>query len=566
MKKALAVLLLLSMLLSGFSLADGADGEPVTLTCFIGAAGEPPAENNKIYQKIQDEFGIRFQFDYLEEGANLSDRLGRILDGSDPCPDIIYGSYYSDMLVDGGMLINLMDYINPETTPRLWQHIDPWIGALVGLNENQSLTMYRIPDYGLYEGSIQIVNTITGHAFFIQKQVLEWAGYPVITTLDEYFDLIEDFIKSNPVDENGENYIGFSILCDDWRNSALINPVQFLMGRPYDGNVLVDRSSPDFHTETFIDKPYAKGYYQKLNEAFRKGLVDQDTFTDTYEDFCRKVSSGRVLGMFDQYWNIASSIKDLLDAGMFGKTYAALGLVYSSEYLSSVEHPFESDELEEHYLNGTMPSAGGFGISASCECPERIIAMWEEMMSDEWQLLLNWGVEGEDFSIDEEGRLQMSVAQYEQTLDSEWIKTNKAAGLFSHSPKKQGYIRYDIRLGDRTAAAGNCWSPSDQPEVVYETMNDYDKAFLAAYGFMKWSDFLNPPASPAPYGEAWSLDWSPVADAYYRFAETESLELPELIRCPADEFDSRWDAFVKKISPDAKVYEEYMQELISSYI
>ena len=90
-------------------------------------------------------------------------------------------------------------------------------------------------------------------------------------------------------------YIGFAILCEDWRHFCLINPVQHLMGRPNDGEVLIDVSNEDFHTETFIDKPYAKAYYKKLNEEFQKGLIEQDTFTDSYDAYIAKISSGRVL-------------------------------------------------------------------------------------------------------------------------------------------------------------------------------------------------------------------------------------------------------------------------------
>ena len=179
--------------------------------------------------------------------------------------------------------------------------------------------MYIIPNYGLTDGP-QIVNQVNGPAFFIQKQVLAWAGYPQIHTLNEYFDLIEKFIAENPVDENGSPYVGFDILCEDWRHFCLINPVQHLMGRPNDGEVLVDVSTDDFYTETFIDKPYAKAYYQKLNEAFHKGLISRDTFVMNYDQYIAQLSSGTVLGMFDQTWDFNNATFALQDANMWKNT------------------------------------------------------------------------------------------------------------------------------------------------------------------------------------------------------------------------------------------------------
>ena len=34
----------------------------------------------------------------------------------------------------------------------------------------------------------------------MQVKVLEWANYPELKTLDDYFDLIESYLAANPVD------------------------------------------------------------------------------------------------------------------------------------------------------------------------------------------------------------------------------------------------------------------------------------------------------------------------------------------------------------------------------
>ena len=418
--------------------------------------------------------------------------------------------------------------------------------------------LYIIPNYGLADGE-QIANSVGGPAFFIQKQVLAWAGYPQVHTLDEYFDVIERFKDANPTDENGNPYIGFAILCEDWRHFCLINPVQHLMGRPNDGEVLIDPYVEDFHTETFIDKPYAKAYYKKLNEEFHKGIIEQDTFTDSYDAYIAKISSGRVLGMFDQAWDFGSATSALIDAGMDKNTYVALGLIYDEKEVEGIAMPTESWKIEEHYLNGSLPNVRrGFGISVNCECPERVVAMWEEMLSDEWQLIFNWGILDEDYYI-EDGRLLMTEEQYARTNDASWKLENKADALFGNSPKKQGYIMNDIQVGDQVVTAGNCWEPGNQPELVFGLMNDYDKEFLAAYGYKKFADFVNPPIELAPYGEAWQIDYTPVDTEHTKFLQIQDQRLPEMIMGDPAEFDAKWDAFVEEIGPSAKAFEDFMQ-------
>ena len=518
--------------------------EPITLTVFRGDPGDQPAEDNKIYQRIKDEFGVSFEFEFL--AGDLDEKLGMMIAGED-YPDLFDGGNSADLLIQNGALINLLDYVSPETTPRLWAHIEPQKARLITQDEDGNDALYIIPNYGLADGE-QIVNQVNGPAFFIQKQVLAWAGYPEIHTLNEYFDLIEAFLAENPTDENGTPYVGFDILCEGWRHFCLINPVQHLMGRPNDGEVLVDVSTNDFHTETFIDKQYAKPYYKKLNEEFHKGLISKDTFVMNYDQYIAALSSGTVLGMFDQTWDFNDATYALQTADMYKNTYVALGLVYDPEYV-------DGKEIEEHYVNGTLPNVNrGFGISVNCECPERIVAMWEEMMSDEWQLLLNWGVEGEDYSI-ENGRLTMTREQYENTLDNSWIIHNKARAFFESSPKKQGWIMD----GD---LAGNCWEVANQPEIVFDQMHEYDKEFLSHYGYQKFADFVNPPIELAPYGEAWQIDYTPVDVDHQDFLDIQDKYLPELIMTEPDDFDALWDEFVEEITPSATAFTEFMQEAV----
>ena len=543
MKKILAALLAMVMLTAlVFSVPASADEaqEPITITVFRGDPGDQPAADNKIYKMIEDEFGVKFEFEFL--AGDLDEKLGLMIAGED-YPDLFDGGNSADLLISNGALINLLDYVSPEKTPRLWAHIEPQINRIVEKDEDGNDVMYIIPNYGLTDGD-QIVNQVNGPAFFIQKQVLEWGGYPEIHTLNEYFDLLDRFIEANPVDENGSPYVGFDILCEDWRHFCLINPVQHLMGRPNDGEVLVDVNSPDFYTETFIDKPYAKPYYQKLNEQFHKGLISKDTFVMNYDQYIAALSSGTVLGMFDQTWDFNNATFALQDANMYKNTYVALGLVYDPEYV-------DGKEIEEHYVNGSLPNIRrGFGISINCQCPERIVAMWEEMMSNEWQLLFNWGVEGEDYYI-EDGRLMMTDEQYANSLNANWKLHNKAEGFTQSSPKKQGWILD----GD---LAGNCWEPANQPEIVFGQMSEYDKAFLSNYGYQKFADFVNPPIELAPYGEAWQIDYTPVDIEHQDFLDIQDKMLPELIMCDPADFDALWDSFVEQITPSATVFGEYM--------
>jgi len=536
MKKLLSLILALAMLLTLASAAM-ADETPelITVTVFRGQAGDQPTDDNRIYQKIKDELGIQFEFEFL--AGDLDETLGLKL-ADDVYPDLFDGSNSAETLENAGVLIDLMPYISEEKTPNLYKHLEGRLTQLV--NENGEL--FIIPNYGIvYNDDIQ--NYCNGPAFFIQKQVIAWDNYKIPTTLNEYFDLIERFIEANPTTADGTPYTGFAILCEGWRHFCLINPVQHLMGRPNDGEVIVDVTTDEYHTETFIDKPYAKPYYKKLNEEFHKGLINRDTFTMNYDQYIAALSNGTVLGMFDQTWDFGTATQALTVAEMYENTYLALPLVYDAEYV-------DGKEIEEHYLNGrVMNKDRGFGISTTCEYPERLVQLLDTLLSDEWQTILQWGEQDVDYSVNEEGRYLMTAEQYKNQSDAQWKRANKAEAIWDAAPKKQG-----------TMDNGNAWSPSDQPEIYFDQMNEYDKSFLEACGKKTPAQFFNAPIELAPYGEAWQIDKSPIDIDYNDFLNIQDRMLPEIIMCDESEFDAKWDAFVTEITPSATVYSEFMQE------
>lgn len=532
MRKLLAAILAIMMLLSmtSFAMAE----EPITVTVFRGDPGDQPTNDNKIYKMIEEEFGIKFEIEFL--AGDLDETLGVKIAGED-YPDLFDGGNSAEKLINAGALIDLMPYITEEKTPNLYNHIKDLLPQLV----NEDGELFIIPNYGINYNA-QIQNYCNGPAFFIQKQVLEWAGYPQIKTLNEYFDLIEKFIAANPTDKNGAAYEGFAILCEGWRHFCLINPVQHLMGRPNDGEVLINVNSGNWETETFIDKDYAKPYYAKLNEAYKKGLINKDTFVMNYDQYIAKLSSGTVLGMFDQYWDFGSATHALETAEMWENTYIALPLVYDEEYGYGV--------IEEHYLNGSVPNKDrGFGISVNCEYPERMINLFENLLSDRWQKILQWGIEGEDYYV-ENGRMLMTTEQYYNRSDDTWMMQNGAKAIWESAPKKQG-----------TQDDGNAWAHSDQAENYFALMSDYDKAFLTAYGYKKPADFFNAPIKLAPYGEAWQIDKTPIQDDYNDFLAIQDAWLPKVIMSADQaELDANWAAFVEEITPSAKIYTDFMQE------
>lgn len=538
MKKFLAAILALIMLVSLVPMVmaeeESTGDELITVTVFRGDPGDQPTDDNKIYKLIEEEFGIKFEIEYLT--GDLNETLSIKIAGKD-YPDLFDGGNSAEIIERAGALIDLLPYITEEGTPNLYKHIytDNRVQQLV----NEDGKLFIIPNYGInYNGKID--NAPNGPMFFIQKQVIAWNNYVVPTTLNEYFDLIEAFIEANPTTANGTPYTGFAILCEDWRHFCLINPVQHLMGRPNDGEVIVDVSTDEYTTTTFINQPYAKDYYKKLNEEYNKGLINKDTFVMNYDQYIAALSSGTILGMFDQGWDFGTATAALNSAEMYENTFLGIPLVYDESY--------GYGKIEEHYVNGTvMNKDRGFGISVNCAYPERLVQLLDSLLSDEWQKILQWGIEGEDYYV-ENGRMLMTKEQYEIRNDANWKRANQALAIWESAPKKQGIMD-----------DGNAWAPSDQAEMYFGLMNEYDLAFYANCGVKVPGDFFDKTLPLAPYGEAWQIDKGPISIEYADFNAIQDKRLPELIMASPDEFDAMWDAFVEEINPSCQVYTDFMQ-------
>ena len=106
----------------------------------------------------------------------------------------------------------------------------------------------------------------------------------------------------------------------------------------------------------------AKKYFQKLNEEYKKGIVDPESFTQTYDEYIAKLSTGRVLGMVDQWWDFSFSINDVFkqqDTEKYGYNYIPCPL--------TIEKGMEN---QWYTSGGEKNVASGIAITTACDDPE----------------------------------------------------------------------------------------------------------------------------------------------------------------------------------------------------
>ena len=377
---------------------------------------QPPADN-KMYKWLKDNFGITFSWDILV--GDKDQKIG-VLIASGDLPDLV--EVDSTKFQDAGCLLPIEKYID-KYCPNIKKHYAKDWAKIVEPDGH----VYCLPNWGVYDGPDQ-GTFYNQNGFWVQKEVLKEFGYQIIKTVDEFFDLIEKYYKKYPT-IGGAPTIPFNIITADWEAFNLWNPPAFLAGYPNDGNGHVDKVNGKYVYEDNFTDANAKRWFKLANGYYQRGLIDPASFTDNRDQYYAKIAQGRVLGMFIQGWQFQGDTENTLKtAGKYNRTYAPLPIVFD-------------ESIKPHYRDITIPNIRrGYGFTTKCgkEKAIEIIKFMDEMIKEENQKVLQWGIEGEDWQKDDQGRPYRTEQQRKDQSDPNWILHNKATLWFEEAPKMEG--------------------------------------------------------------------------------------------------------------------------------
>ena len=540
-KQMLAALMgvaMLSTLLAGCGGGDkegsSEEGGVKEFTAFFAVPGTEINDDNEIQQKIAEITGAKCKETWLT-GQTAEEAVGTMIAGGE-YPDFIDGGDGMAQLYDAGALVALDDYIDDYPnikeylTDQEWDKLRQEDGHIYWIQQFQNI-------YGEEKATIH-----SDEAFWIQTRVLEWAGYPEVKTMDQYFDLIEAYQEANPTMEDGTENIPYTILCEDWRYFCLENAPQFLDGYPNDGSVIVDPE--ELKVIDYNTTPTAVKYFQKLNEEYHKGIVDPESFTQTYDEYIAKLSTGRVLGMIDQWWNFAYNVNDSLkQQGLDeqGCDYVPLPITIE-----------EGIQNQWHCSGSVLNEASGLAITTSCEDVEGALQFINDLLSQEVHDLRYWGVEGEDYEVDENGLFYRTEEQRLEASDTAY----KASHLctYSYFPQYAGTSRDGI----------NAMQPQYQPTEFFDGLSDDVKKCFEAYGAETYVDMLGTSEAPGPWYPMYSYSnnmttSTPGGMALTKMGEIKHEYLPKVVM--AEDFDAAWDEYMEAYeSCDPQAFLDEMQE------
>ena len=539
-KKLLSLLLVTSMFASlaagcgsGSDTETGskADGDVKEFTAFFAVPGSEINDDNEIQEKLAEITGAKCKETWLT-GQTAEEAIGTLIAGGE-YPDFIEGGDGSIQLYEAGALVALDDYLDDYPNIKEFFTEQEWDS----LRQDDG-HIYWIPQFSNIYGEEREC-THNDEAFWIQTRVLKWAGYPEIRTMDQYFDLIESYNEANPTMEDGTENIPYTILCDDWRYFCLENAPQFLDGYPNDGSVIVD---PD--TLTVIDyntTDTAVAYFKKLNEEYQKGIVDPESFTQSYDEYISKLSTGRVLGMIDQWWDFAYNAGDAIkSAGLDaqGCNYVPLPITID-----------ESVQNQWHNSGGVVNVSSGLAITTSCDDVEGALQFVNDLLDQECHDLRFWGVEGVDYEVGDDGMYYRTPEQRLNVADTAYKASHSCS--YSYFPQWLGTSR----------DGKNAMKPEGQEAEFFDGLADDVKECFEAYGVKTYVEMLGTQEAPGAWYPMYTYSSTlttatPGGTAWTKMGETKHEYLPKVVM--ASDFDSAWDEYMeayKACDPDSFISE-----------
>lgn len=521
---------------SGETADDADDKSPITFEYF-NADGKNGNWDNPVAKAITEATGVTLDVSYPVASQGDSKEDVALMIANDEYPDMIYAKGSATDLYQAGALIDMTDLI---------EKYGPNIKKMYGA-EMEKLKWSQ-DDPGIYQLSYAGVNQktlTTGGSCQIQWAALKENDYKYPKTLDEYEKMIKSYLAAHPKTEDGLDMIGITMSASDWHwMITLGNPAGLIAdASPDNGQWIID-DEYNVHYKHVTDEE--KEYFKWLCRMYNEGILDPNFATQTDDDYIAKVASGRVVAITDAEWHYSQCEATLVADGKVDQTYVGLPVT------------LREDQVEKALLYQGTTVGWGIGITKSCEDPVRAIKFLDYLCSDEGQILYHWGIEGENYFLDDDGqpyRTDEEVAKAQSDPD------------YAKNTGIDNYTGFPIYGTGSYSEDGFPYTPTTKESVI-ANYNTAEKEGCEAMGFEMLTDMFAQPEEfdLLPYSALWA--YQQPQELAEKQTILDEIAWPGLVKCVTgteDEFDANWESMVQELTDNGLAdAEEAMTEFLAT--
>lgn len=512
------------------------DKSPITFEYF-NADGKNGNWDNPVAKAITEATGVTLDVSYPVASQGDAKEDVALMIANDEYPDMIYAKGSATDLYQAGALIDMTDLI---------EKYGPNIKKMYGA-EMEKLKWSQ-DDPGIYQLSYAGVNQktlTTGGSCQIQWAALKENDYKYPKTLDEYEKMIKSYLAAHPKTDDGLDMIGITMSASDWHwMITLGNPAGLIAdASPDNGQWIID-DEYNVHYKHVTDEE--KEYFKWLCRMYNEGILDPNFATQTDDDYIAKVASGRVVAITDAEWHYSQCEATLVADGKVDQTYVGLPVT------------LREDQVEKALLYQGTTVGWGIGITKSCEDPVRAIKFLDYLCSDEGQILYHWGIEGENYFLDDDGqpyRTDEEVAKAQSDPD------------YAKNTGIDNYTGFPIYGTGSYSEDGFPYTPTTKESVI-ANYNTAEKEGCEAMGFEMLTDMFAQPEEfdLLPYSALWA--YQQPQELAEKQTILDEIAWPGLVKCVTgteDEFDGNWESMVQELTDNGLAdAEEAMTEFLAT--
>lgn len=517
------------------------DLSPITFS-FFGADASPNWNNmqDEVGKVITEKTGVTIQAEY-DVGSGGGEQKIALMTASGDVPDFIFAKGSLSKLIDAGLILDLTDLIE-EHAPNIKKMLGDDINRMKYSNEDPAI--YQITT----NVGVDQVSFDAGGGFQVQQRVLKEFGYPEIRTIKDFEDILRKYKEKYP-ETDGQPTIPLTLNADDWKIMITVtNPAFISTGAPDDGEYYVNPET--YEAQLHYKRAEEKEYFRWLNHMYNEGLLDKDTFVQKDDQYKAKIASGRVLGLISQEWEYQDGENALKSAGKDTHTYAHFPVTLNEDY---VDHSFQPAGLD----------GSGIAITTAAKDPVRLIKFLDWLASDEGQVLMNWGIEGKHYNVENGVRVVPQEVQDRKVNDTN--NFNKESGISL-------YTTFTVHYGDGVKDPSDNYYTTNFPDQIVAGYTAAEKETLAAYGATTWKDLFPQESDfePKEWGALYNMPVPTDGDYQVIYQKTQDIirkRIPEAVLAKPDQFDKIFDDFLAELDKaGAKEMEAEYTELVKKRV
>jgi len=231
----------------------------------------------------------------------------------------------------------------------------------------------------------------------VRTDLLEQQGWDMPITTDEWITFLKKAKEENPTTPSGEPTIGMVVPFGESWGMAGIAPVMYEKGQCIqiaNGAVVYDAEQDKFLD--MFTHPDTKESFQFFNRLYQEGLLDEESFTDKVDSIIAKANSGRALSVWYTVWLSNGANNALSEKGWDEMQYITAPIRGNGQaergekrvIMTQLTRPFDT-----------------LAITKNAVYPDRIVDALDYFCSEEGQILMQSGIEGVHYTIENGKRI-----------------------------------------------------------------------------------------------------------------------------------------------------------------